>query len=386
MVPTPPNDSPLSGGHTPGSDEGRMKQTELMDLVIKLSDKVLALETDLQQTKKVYSTTVTKLIMKVKRLEKIDKSSKARRRAKIVVSDDEKVSEDSSKHGRMIDDIDQDAGITLVTPTKTSNQEDHPEDQFGVLSAAKVLTDVARVHTYSRRIRTFSNVSGKVSIASRIISTTEETVSTVGALMPVSIAGRIISTSKETVSIVGASMPLKERQERSGYEAAIKLQEQLDQEESQRITRDAKIALRLQEEIDATGRQQMAKVHQAAKGFTEDEWENIKARVEANEELTRKLQEEERKKYSEVDQAKMLVDLVNPRKRFFAQQRAEAMRNKPMTHAQQRTYMSNYIKNQEGGYSIKQLKSLSFEEVKEIFETTMRRVHSFVPMDSELEV
>ncbi|GJU78584.1 reverse transcriptase domain-containing protein [Tanacetum coccineum] len=38
------------------------------------------------------------------------------------------------------------------------------------------------------------------------------------------------------------------------------------------------------------------------------------------------------------------------------------------------------------GYSIKQLKSLSFEEVKEIFETTMRRVHSFVPMDSELEV
>ncbi|GJW84725.1 hypothetical protein Tco_0157870, partial [Tanacetum coccineum] len=59
--------------------------------------------------------------------------------------------------------------------------------------------------------------------------------------------------------------------------------------------------------------------------------------------------------------------------RFFAQQRAEAKRNKPMTQAQQRTYMSNYIKNQEGGYSIKQLKSLSFEEVKEICETTMKR-------------
>ncbi|GJY91241.1 hypothetical protein Tco_0506437 [Tanacetum coccineum] len=49
-VPTPPHDSPLPRGHTPGSDEGRMQQTELMDLVIKLSDKVLALETDLQQT------------------------------------------------------------------------------------------------------------------------------------------------------------------------------------------------------------------------------------------------------------------------------------------------------------------------------------------------
>ncbi|GJW29876.1 putative ribonuclease H-like domain-containing protein [Tanacetum coccineum] len=78
------------------------------------SDRVLALETDLQQTKKVYCTTVTKLIMMVKRLEKIVKSSKARRRAKIVVSDDEEVLEDSSKQGRMIDDIYQDAGITLL--------------------------------------------------------------------------------------------------------------------------------------------------------------------------------------------------------------------------------------------------------------------------------
>ncbi|GJZ58632.1 hypothetical protein Tco_0614448 [Tanacetum coccineum] len=163
--------------HTPGSDEGRMQQTELMVLVIKLSDRVLALETDLQQTKKVYCTTVTKLIMKVKRLEKIVKSSKARRRAKIVVSDDEEVLEDSSKQGRMIDDIYQDAGITLVTPTKTSTQEDHPEDHLGVLSAAKILIDVARVHTYSRRRRrTVSTGSGEVSTASRIISTAKETV------------------------------------------------------------------------------------------------------------------------------------------------------------------------------------------------------------------
>ncbi|GJW94159.1 hypothetical protein Tco_0173831 [Tanacetum coccineum] len=49
-------------------------------------------------------------------------------------------------------------------------------------------------------------------------------------------------------------------------------------------------------------------------------------------------------------------------------------------------YMSTYIKNQEGGNSIKQLKSLSFVQVKEIFEATMRRVQSFMPMNSELEV
>ncbi|GKB15337.1 hypothetical protein Tco_0849260 [Tanacetum coccineum] len=81
-----------------------------------------------------------------------------------------------------------------------------------------------------------------------------------------------------------------------------------------------------------------------------------------------------------------LVELVNQRKKFFAQQRAEAKRNKPMSPANQKEYMSNYIKNQEGGYYIKQLKSLSFEQVKYIFETTIMKVQAFVPMGSELKV
>nr|GEU31448.1 hypothetical protein [Tanacetum cinerariifolium] len=88
----------------------------------------------------------------------------------------------------------------------------------------------------------------------------------------VSTASRIISTAEEIVSIVGVSMPvstaeyepeqtttkLRERQERSRYEAAIRLQEHLDEKENQRITRDAEIAQRLQEEIKVAERQRMA--------------------------------------------------------------------------------------------------------------------------------
>ncbi|GJV52295.1 hypothetical protein Tco_1448036 [Tanacetum coccineum] len=51
---------------------------------------------------------------KVKKLEQTVKTSQARRRAKIIVSDDEKDSEDSSKQGRKINEIDQDPDITLV--------------------------------------------------------------------------------------------------------------------------------------------------------------------------------------------------------------------------------------------------------------------------------
>ncbi|GKE70733.1 hypothetical protein Tco_1528805 [Tanacetum coccineum] len=72
-------------------------------------------------------------------------------------------------------------------------------------------------------------------------------------------------------------------------------------EESQRISRDAEVAQSLQEEFDAVEKQKMGQVHQAAQGFTEDEWEDIIARVEVDEELTQKLQAEERDKYSEVD-------------------------------------------------------------------------------------
>ncbi|GKG03027.1 hypothetical protein Tco_0310663, partial [Tanacetum coccineum] len=111
-------------------------------------------------------------------------------RAKIVVSDDEEASEDSSKQGRMIEEIDEDARVTLVTPTQ---REDQPKDQLGVLSEAKILVDAAKtnVNTYTRRRRAVSTGCGGISTASRLFSTTEESVSTAGASMPVSTAGMV---------------------------------------------------------------------------------------------------------------------------------------------------------------------------------------------------
>ncbi|GKE04090.1 hypothetical protein Tco_1396108 [Tanacetum coccineum] len=124
---------------------------------------------------------------------------------------------DSSKQGRMIEKIDQDVVVTLVTPTKVSSQKDQFEDQLGVLSAAKVLTDAARVHTYSRRRRAVSTGSGGVSTASRIVSSA-------GMIQQVNI---IIASSSATKdkgkAILTESKPkqtttkLKQRQERAGY-------------------------------------------------------------------------------------------------------------------------------------------------------------------------
>ncbi|GJS73500.1 putative ribonuclease H-like domain-containing protein [Tanacetum coccineum] len=70
------------------------------------NDRVLPFLRMMKQTKKTYGATFTKLIKKVKTLEKTIKSSKARRRAQFVVSDDEE--EDYFNQGRKIAEIDED--------------------------------------------------------------------------------------------------------------------------------------------------------------------------------------------------------------------------------------------------------------------------------------
>ncbi|GJT44854.1 ribonuclease H-like domain-containing protein [Tanacetum coccineum] len=72
------------------TDDGSLSLNELMDLVTKLKDRVKVLDTKLQQTKNTYSTALTKLILRVKKLENNVKSDKPRRRARIVILDDER--------------------------------------------------------------------------------------------------------------------------------------------------------------------------------------------------------------------------------------------------------------------------------------------------------
>nr|GEU53782.1 ribonuclease H-like domain-containing protein [Tanacetum cinerariifolium] len=61
-VPTLPHDSSLLRVNTLGSDEGSMSLQELTDLCTTLSDRVLALETDLRQTKKLGVLSAAKVL------------------------------------------------------------------------------------------------------------------------------------------------------------------------------------------------------------------------------------------------------------------------------------------------------------------------------------
>ncbi|GJZ11411.1 hypothetical protein Tco_0546170 [Tanacetum coccineum] len=94
-VPITPHDSPLPGGYTPGSDEGRLKLQELMTMCTKLSKQVL----DLEKEKDAQAVEILRLTKWVKN------TSQPRRRKyrHVESSDDDLDEEDTSKQGRSSD-------------------------------------------------------------------------------------------------------------------------------------------------------------------------------------------------------------------------------------------------------------------------------------------
>ncbi|GJU10088.1 hypothetical protein Tco_1132484, partial [Tanacetum coccineum] len=100
-------------------------------------------------------------------------------------------------------------------------------------------------------------------------------------------------------------------------------------------------------------------------------------------ELAHRLQAEEQGEITIEERSRLFVELMNKRKKHFAKLRAEEKRRKPPTKAQKRNLMSTYLKNM-GGYKYNQLKSKSYDEIQKLFDNEMKRVNTFIPMDSEV--
>ncbi|GKC14884.1 hypothetical protein Tco_1011666 [Tanacetum coccineum] len=287
-----PYDSPLQSIHSLECDKGSMQQNELTNLVTKLTDRVAVLENDLKQTK---------------------------RRARLVVLEDEDAPEDSSKHGRKIFEIDEDPTLSLMknllslwkivaVVKKGENEVITVNVPISTASATPEVSIVAANLVYIRRSAKKRKDKGK-------------------AIM------------REYESVKKKSKKQLE-QERLGHEEAIRLQEQIDDEERQKVTRDAEIARQLQEEINIAGQEKVV---------------------------------------AEVDQAHD-IDWSDP-----SMIRYHALQNRPRSVSEVRKNMYIYLKNQ-GGYKMKYFKGMSYDDIKPIFEKVWDQILSFVPMDSELEL
>ncbi|GKA26628.1 hypothetical protein Tco_0712737 [Tanacetum coccineum] len=317
-------------------------------------------------------------------------SGAIKRRHVVLPESEDEDADISSKQGRNLqeeglDEMMKDKSEVFKTPTQsnTSGEEDISPT---TLEAAKTLSKVASQRTKSvdkgKRYKRRKESKGKD------ISTGFEEVNTGGLGVstgsgPVSSArGQREGKAPMIVEETQAPKRTKEQiqQEEASLAEAIRLQTLEEEETAKQVHLDALLAKRMEEEeLTEQQRQRKAQVQFEAQHYTEEDWDAIRAKLEANAELTKNVLGKE---LPEEDFAKKMVELVNQRKKFFAEERAKARRSKPMTQSLLRNYMMNYLKNQ-GTWKLTQLKKLSFEEVKEEFDKLVKQVESFVPINIE---
>nr|GEW57495.1 putative ribonuclease H-like domain-containing protein [Tanacetum cinerariifolium] len=179
------------------------------------------------ETKKVYSSDLTMLILRVKKLGRTVKTRKARRKARIVISED-KNEEGPSNQGRsLIEELDMDVGISLCS---------------------KVLADAAEQGRSDANVQTYTRQRRKVNTASRLVSTAD-----------VSIVSEMVSTAgvKERdkgKAVMQASKPSKKIKKRIQVEMSIdeELAQKLHEKEQARFNAEQKeIDISRQEKVIA---------------------------------------------------------------------------------------------------------------------------------------
>ncbi|GJR01934.1 hypothetical protein Tco_0524918 [Tanacetum coccineum] len=286
----------------------------------------------------------------------------------------------------------------VVTPTKASGEAHEEEISPTILEAAKTLSKVAsqgvskekstdkgkryrrRARSMAKKIDTGLDAEEEINTGREEINTGIEEVSTGSTKVDSGTASKRGQREGKAPMVeedIQASHKTKEqmRQEQAGLEEAIKLQAQLDEEVAKQIHLDKMIAKRMAEEeaLSEQQKKRKAQVQFEAQFYTEEDWDVIKAKLEANAELTKDVLG---KDLPEQDFAKRMAEMVNQRKKHFAEERAKAKRNKPMTQSQLRIYMSNYLKNQ-GTWKLSQLKKLKFKEIKEEFDKLVQQIDTF---------
>ncbi|GJZ69910.1 hypothetical protein Tco_0633460 [Tanacetum coccineum] len=112
-----------------------------------------------------------------------------------------------------------------------------------------------------------------------------------------------------------------------------------------------------------------------------NEYNFIKARIKVDRLLALRLQDEEREKFTMEERGKFLHDIIAAQRRFHAEQRAIAIRNKPPTRTQLRNQMMTYLKHV-GNKKHSDPKSKTFEDIQALYEKVKRFDESFTDVGS----
>ncbi|GJV63485.1 hypothetical protein Tco_1474313 [Tanacetum coccineum] len=111
------------------------------------------------------------------------------------------------------------------------------------------------------------------------------------------------------------------------------------------LARDEEMARKVQEDWEAEEEVKKLAKEEAIKTALSNEYDFIQAIIEADRLLALRLQDEEREQFTVEEREKFLHDTIAAQRRFLAEQRATAIRNKPPTRTQLRNQMMTYLKH-----------------------------------------
>ncbi|GKE70456.1 hypothetical protein Tco_1528528, partial [Tanacetum coccineum] len=147
------------------------------------------------------------------------------------------------------------------------------------------------------------------------------------------------------------------------------------------LARDEEMARKVQEDWEAEEEVKKLAEEEAIKAALSNEYDFIQARIEADRLLALRLQDEEREQFTVEERAKFLHDTIAAQRRFLAEQRAIAIRNRPPTRTQLRNQMMTYLKHV-GNKKHSDLKNKTFEEIQALYEKVKRFDESFTAVGS----
>ncbi|GJX04608.1 putative ribonuclease H-like domain-containing protein [Tanacetum coccineum] len=167
-----------------------------------------------------------------------------------------------------------------------------------------------------------SKVAVSVTTASALITTTGVSVSTAEPSTPPPTT-TIIEDEDLTIAQTLIKMRSEKSKEKAKKDDQKKILARLDEELEAELEEEERVAIQREEEANLIS------------------WGNTQAMMEADYELAQRLQAKEHGELTIEERSRLFVELINKRKKHFAKLRAENIRRKPPTKAQQRNHMVN---------------------------------------------
>ncbi|GJW80134.1 hypothetical protein Tco_0144109 [Tanacetum coccineum] len=278
---------------------------ELGDSLVRAATTASSLEKvlDLEKTKTTQANEIASLKRRVKKLKQKKRSRtyglkilrKVGATAMVESSgDEENLGEDAYKQGRMINAIDADEYITMV-----SVQDDADKEMFDVdtLNSEEVFVAWQNENVVEEIVD-----AAQVNTAATTVTITTEEITLSQALealktLKPKVKGIVLQDPGESTTTTTIS----------SQEIALKIQAEIDEEE--------KIARAEEEKIDEAN----------------IAWDDIQAKVDADYQLAERLQAEEQEQFIIEEKSTLFKELIEQRRKHFAAKRTEEKRNKPPT-------------------------------------------------------